>query len=113
MTANKDYCIVCHESIPIKRHGWFTCSIICSKERQRKGFDPDLLRAIANYIECFSTGAPYNLGISEPKRAMQESPDKTPGVLPLESLEAVLTAEADQQYLESLDKLLSYSRGLS
>ncbi len=44
---------------------------------------------------------------------MQESPGKTPGVLPLESLEAVLTAEADQQYLESLDKLLSHSRGLS
>lgn len=90
MTANKDYCIA-----------------------GLAADDPDLLWAIANYIECFSTGAPYNLGISEPKRAMQESPDKTPGVLPLESLEAVLTAEADQQYLESLDKLLSYSRGLS
>lgn len=102
MTANKDYCIVCHESIPIKRHGWFTCSIICSKERQRKGL-----------LECFLPGAPYNLGISEPKRVMQESPGKTPGVLPLELLEAILTAEADQQYLESLDKLLSYSRGLS
>ena len=46
------------------------------------------------------------------KRVMQESPDKSPGVLPLELFEAVLTAEADQQYLESLDKLLSDSRGL-
>lgn len=65
---------------------------------------------VPHYIECFATGAPYNLGSSEPKRVIQRFPGEDTGLLSQNLSERCLTAEADRYYLESLWELTSDSR---